>query len=188
MSRRTSAGALDPAAAAAAVAALCPAASVVARGASEPAVHVPAAELVGLARAARDHAGLRFDSLLDLSGEDLCRFPGEAKGTYPSDKLVVVYALHSQTHFHRATLKVEVPRDAAEVPTVVGVWPVAGLWEREVFDLFGVVFTGHPDLRRILTPDDWAGHPLRKDYVYPTAYHGVPLRRDGQEFEDGPYA
>jgi NADH-quinone oxidoreductase subunit C len=91
-------------------------------------------------------------------------------------------------HFHKLTLRVELPRDAATVPSVGDVWPVAGWWEREVFDLFGITFAGHPDLRRLMTPSDWTGHPLRKDYVYPTEYNAIPLRREGQRFADGPYA
>jgi NADH:ubiquinone oxidoreductase subunit C len=64
----------------------------------------------------------------------------------------------------RARVKVGVPGDDPRVASVVSIWPVAGWLEREVFDLFGLLFDGHPDLRRILMPDDWEGHPLRKDY------------------------
>jgi NADH-quinone oxidoreductase subunit D len=155
---------------------------------SIPCLLVPAADLPAVARFLRDDPRLRFDSLLNLSGEDLQKFPGEKKGEFPSDRLVVIYHLHSQQCFHQAELKVELPRNAPAVPTVTGVWPVADLFEREAFDLYGIDFTGHRDLRRLLTPEDWVGYPLRKDYVYPTDYGGVPLRRDGQHFEDGPYA
>ena len=71
-------------------------------------------------------------------------------------------------------VKVRLPRDGGHVRSVADVWPAAEWHEREAFDLFGVSFDGHPDLRRILCPDDWAGNPLRKDYVFPTEYDGIP--------------
>ncbi len=81
----------------------------------------------------------------------------------------VVYLLHSVSRNERLKLKVALPGDAADVETVTGVWPGADWYEREAFDLFGVRFTGHPDLRRIMMPQDWEGHPLRKDF--PTHGH-----------------
>jgi NADH-quinone oxidoreductase subunit C len=72
-------------------------------------------------------------------------------------------------------LKVRVPRDAPEVPSVADIWTGADWHERETWDLVGVVFTGRPDLRRILLPEDWPGHPLRKDWEFPVSYHGVPI-------------
>jgi NADH:ubiquinone oxidoreductase subunit C len=89
-------------------------------------------------------------------------------------------------HRHHLTLKVQVTREAAEVPSVSGVWAVANYFEREVWDLLGVNFTAHPNLKRIMTPDDWIGHPLRKDYAYPQAYNGIAHLRDGQRFEPPP--
>ncbi len=71
-------------------------------------------------------------------------------------------------------IRVRVPRDGGHVASVADVWPAAEWHEREVFDMFGVTFDGHPDPRRILCPDDWVGHPLRKDYEYPLEYHGIP--------------
>ncbi len=71
-------------------------------------------------------------------------------------------------------LKVRVPRDGGHVATVSDVWPAAEWHEREVYDMFGVTFDNHPDMRRILCPDDWVGYPLRKDYEYPLEYHGIP--------------
>jgi len=75
-----------------------------------------------------------------------------------------VYHLHSVSHNHRLRLKVPLEEDDASVPSVSGVWLTANWHERETYDLFGIKFEGHPDLRRILLPDDWEGHPLRKDY------------------------
>jgi len=71
-------------------------------------------------------------------------------------------------------VRVRVAREGGRVPSVADVWPTANWHEREAFDLLGVTFDGHPDLRRILCPDDWAGHPLRKDYEFPKEYEGIP--------------
>ena len=76
----------------------------------------------------------------------------------------IVYHLHSVTKNARLRLKCRLAGDAPQIESVTGVWRGAGWYEREVFDLFGIRFEGHPDLRRILMPDDWEGYPLRKDY------------------------
>jgi len=75
---------------------------------------------------------------------------------------------------NQIAIKVRVPRNGGHVPSVAHVWPAADWHEREVYDLLGVTFDGHPDHRRILCPDDWVGHPLRKDYEFPLEYHGIP--------------
>ncbi len=90
----------------------------------------------------------------------------------------VVYHLFSYRHRHAVVVKAAASRDAPTLPTVSTVWRAAIWQEREIFDLLGVVFTGHPDLRRILLPEDWVGHPLRKDYVEPTEYHGISTKRE----------
>ncbi len=90
----------------------------------------------------------------------------------------MVYHLFSYTLRHWMVLKVDTPRDNPVVPTVSGVWRAAEWQEREVYDLLGVTFTGHPDLRRILMPEDWPGHPLRKDFVEPQEYHGISTSRE----------
>ena len=77
---------------------------------------------------------------------------------------VLVYRLHSRSLTTAVFLKTRVPREEPRVDSVCDVWPAANWHEREVFDLFGIDFTGHPDLRRILLPEEWVGHPLRKDY------------------------
>lgn len=89
----------------------------------------------------------------------------------------VVYHLRSYGKNHTVVLAVSLPRDEARVGSVVGVWPAANWQERECFDLLGVVFEGHPDLRRLLLPEDWLGHPLRKDYEQPASYQGIPTSR-----------
>lgn len=91
------------------------------------------------------------------------------------DRIEVVYVVYSMTHHHRYTVKVKLPRDNPKVQTVESLWGVANWHEREAFDMFGVVFEGHSDLRRILCPDDWEGFPLRKDYKFPTSYRGMPV-------------
>jgi NADH-quinone oxidoreductase subunit C len=110
---------------------------------------------------ARNDERLKFDYLMCLSGVDF-------KG-----KLGVTYHLHSMTLRHKIVLKVEVPTETPDVPSVESVWKTANWHEREAFDLYGLNFTGHPDLRRILLPYDWEGHPLRKDYEVPEFYNGM---------------
>ena len=120
--------------------------------------------LVAAATFLRDDPELRFDYLRAVSGVD-----------YPKDgKLVCVYDMISTTHRHSFALKVETPRESPHVPSVASVWPTANWHEREAFDLLGIVFDGHPDLTRLLLPEDWVGHPLRKDYVFPKDYNGIP--------------
>jgi NADH-quinone oxidoreductase subunit C len=116
----------------------------------------------------KNHPELLFDNLACLSGVD---YPKE---TPP--RMEVVYHLFSYKHRHSFVLKVHVPREDAHVPTVEGVWGVANWHEREAYDMFGIVFDGHSDLRRILLPDDWIGHPLRKDWVDPDFYNGMHVK------------
>jgi NADH-quinone oxidoreductase subunit C len=118
---------------------------------------------------------LSFDNLMCLSAVDF------NKETPP--RMEVVYHLFSYTHRHVFVLKVTLPREGAALPTVEGVWGVANWHEREAFDLFGIVFTGHSDMRRILLPDDWEGHPLRKDWVDPDFYNGMHVKPTAQMAE-----
>ena len=101
--------------------------------------------------------------------KDQCRFERLSGVTavdwYPAEpRFEVVYLLHSVERNERLRLKCRVAGEAAEIDSVTGVWANANWYEREVFDLFGVRFRNHPDLRRIMLPEDWEGHPLRKDY------------------------
>lgn len=134
----------------------------------DPFVVVDAGAIREICAFLRDEPDLGFDVLTNQSGVDY-----RAQGW-----IEVVYHLYSYTHRHYAILKVRVPRDAAEVPTVEGVWKAANWLEREIFDLLGVYFTGHSDLRRLLMPEDWVGHPLRKDFVEPSEYHGISTTRE----------
>lgn len=89
----------------------------------------------------------------------------------------VVYHLRSYATGQSVTVKVSLPRQSARVATVSTLWKCADWHERECYDLLGVQFLGHPDLRRLLLPDDWQGHPLRKDYEQPAQYQGIPTTR-----------
>jgi NADH-quinone oxidoreductase subunit C len=134
----------------------------------DPFVVVKRERIVEVCRFLRDEAGLDFDFLEDLTAVD-----------WPKRNVIeVVYHLLSYPHRHTFTLKVEADRTAPSVPTVEGVWKTANWFEREVYDLFGVEFPGHPDLRRLLLPDDWVGHPLRKDYQEAGGWHGITNVRE----------
>jgi NADH-quinone oxidoreductase subunit C len=124
---------------------------------NETTVVLAGQDLVRVCRFLRDESDLAFDLLSDVTAVDRLRLP------QPSPRFEVVYHLYSLQFRRRLRLKVRVD-DGQAVPTVSGLWPTANWHEREVFDLFGVLFEGHPDLRRILMPEDWEGHPLRKDY------------------------
>jgi NADH-quinone oxidoreductase subunit C len=128
---------------------------------------VPREELVDTLIRLRDRPELSFDVLPSLTAT---HHPGQ------DPEFWIVYELRSIRHAHRLRLKVGLPGDDAHVPSVTPLFPTADWHERETFDLFGVVFDGHPDLERILLPADWEGHPLRKDEELGgvgTQYHGA---------------
>ncbi len=108
----------------------------------------------------RDDPALKFDMLIDVTAVDYLKYPGREDGP----RFDVVYHLYSIPHNHRVRLKVAVEQDDAHVPTATSLWPIANWLERECFDLLGVRFTDHPDLRRLLLYEEFVGHPLRKDY------------------------
>jgi NADH-quinone oxidoreductase subunit C len=131
-----------------------------------PTILVPVEHLIATCMALRDTPGFEFVAFSDVTVADF----------HPrrTPRFDVVYHLVSPHRRARVRLKVLVDRDQP-VPSVTGVWNGAGWPERELFDLFGIVFEGHQDLRRLMMPDDWEGHPLRKDYP-------VQVRKDAQTF------
>jgi len=108
----------------------------------------------------RDDAALRFDMLMDLTAVDYLTYPGREDGP----RFEVVYHLYSVTHNHRLRVKVPLDEDDPVIASAVPLWPIANWFEREVWDMFGIGFAGHPDLRRLLLYEEFEGHPLRKDY------------------------
>ena len=138
---------------------------------TEPTTTIEADSIVDICNYLKSENELQFTSLVCLSGVDF------------EDKMEVVYHLHSLLHNHTVTLKVELPRENPKVSSVSSVWKAADWHEREAFDMYGIVFDGHPDLRRILLPDDWEGYPLRKDHVDADKYRGWTIRKikDGYE-------
>jgi NADH-quinone oxidoreductase subunit C len=121
---------------------------------------VNAGDAPGVVMTLRDHPDLRFEQLIDLCGVDYSGYSGHA-----GLRFAVVYHLMSLTHNRRLRLRVFCPADDFPlVNSVISVWPSANWFEREAFDLFGIVFDGHPDLRRILTEYGFIGHPFRKDF------------------------
>jgi NADH-quinone oxidoreductase subunit C len=123
-------------------------------------VVVDRAALPAVLAVCRDDAALAFDMLADLTAVDYQKYPGREDGP----RFEVVYHLHSIAHNHRLRVKTRVDEDDAVVPTAVPLWPIANWLEREVWDMFGIRFEGHPDLRRLLLYEEFVGHPLRKDY------------------------
>jgi NADH-quinone oxidoreductase subunit C len=143
-----------------------------------PRVHINAPDWRELAEFLLRDASLRLDWLQDLAGVDYVA----------DDKMCCVYDLYSFDHKHVFAVKVYCPRETPQIPSVADLWPAADWQEREAYDMYGIIFPGHPDLRRILCADDWEGFPLRKDYVFPREYHGIPgsVELDWQQQPDYP--
>lgn len=147
----------------------------------DPWIEVAAEGIVEVCTYLRNEPSLAFDYLNGVTAVDYLHTDEKkaAKAEW-EPHLEVVYHLFSMQHKHSLVLKVMLPRwnndEAGELPeidSVSGVWSIADWHEREVYDLLGVYFKGHPNLRRILCPEDWVGHPLRKDYEMPLEYHGI---------------
>ncbi len=134
---------------------------------------------VSVLTALRDNPELQFDQLIDLCGVDYSTFGTDSQAPDQLDEadaeLAVVYHLLSVSRNTRLRVRIGLDRERPMVPSVVDIWPVANWFEREAFDLFGMVFHGHPDLRRILTDYGFIGHPFRKDF--PMSGH-VEMRYD----------
>ncbi len=170
----------------------------------EPWAEIAKADIVKACTFLRDDPRLDCNQLMCLSGLDWDGYDENGKGKsvailgYRDDgtpeasdrvgegDLGVAYHLFSHGQRHKFTLRVRTPRAENSVPTVSGVWATASWHEREAWDLVGIRFAGHPDLRRMLLEEDWVGHPLRKDYVMPGQWSGVPL--NGQPYSENPFA
>jgi NADH-quinone oxidoreductase subunit C len=136
--------------------------------------------LLEVCRLLRDDPDLGYLYISDITAIDW--LPYWEKGEKPK-RFEVVYNFYSPVHFQRIFLKVRVD-DGEPVPSVTGIWEGANYPEREVYDMFGIPFEGHPNLKRILMPDDWVGHPLRKDF--PLGGEEIPFAQDtwGPSIED----
>ena len=126
----------------------------------EATVVVPREIVLELLRFCRDDAQLSCDMLVDLTAVDYSKFPGREDGP----RFEIVYQLYSLAHNQRLRVKVRIDEDDAVAPSASGLWPIANWLEREVWDMFGIRFDGHPGLRRLLLYEEFVGHPLRKDY------------------------
>lgn len=128
---------------------------------------VPREKLLEVVKVCRDDPALRFEGCMSVSGVHYPNLVGA--------ELHVVYELLSYTHNRRIRLEVSCPDDDPHIPSVCSVYPMVNYHERETWDMFGVIFDGHPGLTRILMPDDWVGHPQRKDYPL----GGIPVEYKG---------
>lgn len=147
----------------------------------DPWIEIAPGSVAEVCRFLRDEPYLRFEMLNLVTGVDY--FDPDPKKLAAAEwqpHVEVLYHLSSLSCRHRLVVKVSLPRwkddvegQLPELQTVSTIWSTADWHEREVYDLFGVQFLGHPDLRRILLPDDWVGHPLRKGYRAPHEYHGI---------------
>ncbi|MCB1183708.1 NADH-quinone oxidoreductase subunit C [bacterium] len=169
----------------------------------EPVAEIAPAAVADACAFLRDDVQTRMDMLMCLSGIDWDGYDDTGKGKsvailgytdlgepetserVADGDLGVAYHLYSHSLKHRFALRVRVPRDAATVPTVSHVWSTANWHEREAWDLLGIRFAGHPDLRRMLLDEAWVGHPLRKDYVMPADWEAVPMK--GQPYAGSPF-
>ncbi|MBM4396521.1 MAG: NADH-quinone oxidoreductase subunit C [Deltaproteobacteria bacterium] len=146
--------------------------AVVADGAAakDPWIQVAPVAVADVMRHLRDAPDLAFDHLVCVTGVDLT-------GIAEKPDLRCVWHVASYAHGHQITVRADVPRDAAVLGSVTGIWPSAAWHERETWDLLGIRFEGHPDLRRILLPEEWVGHPLRKDWKEAPRALGFPTTR-----------
>lgn len=139
----------------------------------QPTLLVKPSILVELCLWLRDHKDYYFDFLSNITAVDY----------YPENKFALVYHLSSIPFQKQLTLKVILENDRSldnlpEIMSISSVWRTADWHEREAFDLMGIYFNDHPDLRRILLPDDWEGYPLRKDYKEAESYHNIPMKSE----------
>lgn len=135
--------------------------------AARPAFYIGGDELTALLAFLRDDSALQLTRMENVTAVDW------------KDRFEMVYHLFSPVHMHWLTVKVTLPHDAPVVPSATAVFPGVEFEEREVYDLMGISFTGHPDLRRVFHHEDFVGHPLRKDFVPPPPPNIPRIRREG---------
>jgi NADH-quinone oxidoreductase subunit C len=135
-------------------------------GIRDPFIGVRSDALVAVSQYCHENSELKFDFCQSITGMD------------NGEQLTAVYHLFSYSWHHTLVLKVTTLRTNPRLPSCVSIWPAANWYEREIFDLFGVFFDGHPDLRRLLLPDDWPGHPMLKDWQEPASYNGMSTSRE----------
>ncbi len=142
---------------------------------------VPPNQLVNVARYLRDTRGLIYNYLSDISAVDY--YPDAGR----PGRFGVTYHLYSMIYNRRITIKTYVPEDEPAVPTLTVLWPAANWLEREIYDMMGITFIEHPDMRRVIMPQDWDGHPHRRDY--PLGYETVMFSFNKDEInKHKPYA
>ena len=129
-----------------------------------PTLVVPASDIFPVLSCLKDTVGLDFDILMNQTA------------LHKDEYLILYWHLYSYVHRHEVAIEAEVPITEPKIASVVSLWPGADWLERETYDLFGVVFEGHPNLKRIMLPPDWEGFPLRKDYVTPESYQKIDNR------------
>jgi NADH-quinone oxidoreductase subunit C len=139
-------------------------------------IYVPREHIVPVATWLKQHPELRYDYLSDLTGND---WPDR------DPRFEVIYQLYSMQHYTRLRLKVRVPEDDCTCPSVTGVWRTANWHERETFDMFGISFDNHPDLRRLLLPEEWEGFPLRQDYEIGWEEPEFTVRKIQRDYAEG---
>ncbi len=130
--------------------------------------------LVSAMRMLKTDEQLRFGVLMNHLGADY------------GDRMAVIYNLYSPLLRAKISVKTFLDRERPEVPSLEGLYRGISWYERETFDLLGIRFIGHSNLKRLLLPEDWTGHPLRKDYVYPESYHGLDTKREDLLDESAP--
>ena len=153
----------------------------VAKGEAGDACLCVQAESIGqVCQVLRDDPQWDFRILQVITGCDYLAQKGEGEGEGQQARIEVSYILTSLSKNHDLILKVKLPRENPEVDSVCGLWAAANFQERECFDMLGVRFKGHPDLRRILCPDDWEGYPLRRDYKVQQSWHDMEVEPEAK--------
>ncbi|MCP4757441.1 MAG: NADH-quinone oxidoreductase subunit C [Proteobacteria bacterium] len=149
-----------------------------------PSIYVRSDHILPVMRYLRETEELSFDNLMNQTAYHETEDPKlfwhlffdvsqEDAEDHSHEELRLFWNIYSFAHHHRLTVESSIPIGRAEIDSVTSIWKSADWLERETYDLLGIRFLGHPDLRRIMLPDDWEGYPLRKDYVNPLSYQGV---------------